>query len=239
LISSHLSSKEEFAFAQNWIRRGGDATKLIEMCEAGWFNPRVLTHPELADVLRSRLDEAAQERWRAVTAELPTVDPDEGRIQQELLDKVASIAADAAAGAEVYTRHCAACHQFRGAGSLVGPQLDGVTTRTNIRLVEDITLPDRNVDAAFRTTSLLLDDGRVIVGMIQAEDDTEIRLADPTGKVLAVDVDSVETRIESNRSLMPGNFIETLTATDLANLFAFLRKDQSGQVEQTRAQTTP
>jgi putative heme-binding domain-containing protein len=105
--------------------------------------------------------------------------------------------------------------------------------------VEDITMPDRNVDAAFRTTSLLLDDGRVIVGMIQAEDDTEIRLADPTGKVLAVDVDSVETRIESNRSLMPGNFIETLTATDLANLFAFLRKDQSGQVEQTRAQTTP
>lgn len=239
LISSHLSSKEEIAFAQNWIRRGADAGKLIEMCEAGWFNPRVLTHPELADVLRSRLDESAQERWRAVTADLPAVDPEEGRIQQEWLDKIASITADAAAGAEVYTRHCAACHQFRGAGSLVGPQLDGVTTRTNVRLMEDITMPDRNVDAAFRTTSLLLDDGRVIVGMIQTEDDTEIRLADSTGKVLVVEVDSVETRIESNRSLMPGNFTETLTATDLANLFAFLRKDQSRQAGQPPIENTP
>jgi putative heme-binding domain-containing protein len=204
------------------------------MCEAGWFNPRVLTHPELADVLRSRLDEAAQERWRAITADLPAVDPDEGRLQQEILDKIASITADASAGAEVYTRHCAACHQFRGAGAIVGPQLDGVTTRTNVRLVEDITMPDRNVDAAFRTTSLLLDDGRVIVGMIQTEDDTEIRLADPTGKVLVVEADSVETRIDSNRSLMPGNFTETLTANDLANLFAFLRKGQSDQAGQTR-----
>jgi putative heme-binding domain-containing protein len=239
LISSHLSSKEELAFAQNWIRRGADGIKLIEMCEAGWFNPRVLTDPELAEVLRSRLDGAAQERLRVVTADLPAVDPEEGRIQQEWLDKIASITADAAAGAEVYTRHCAACHQFRGAGSLVGPQLDGVTTRTNVRLVEDITMPDRNVDAAFRTTSLLLDDGRVIVGMIQTEDDTEIRLADPTGKVLVVGVDSVETRIESNRSLMPGNFTETLTAADLANLFAFLRKDQSRQAGQASVEITP
>ena len=223
-IASHLSVKDENAFAQQWVRTGGTSRRLLDACEAGWLNPAVLTEATVAEVLRARLDATESKRLDRLVAGVTLRSVDDDRKHQELVQAIATAEADAVKGAEVFKRNCAACHQLRGSGAVVGPQLDGVLSRTDERLIEDIIMPDRNVDAAFRSTSFLLDDGRVIVGIVQAEDEKEIKIADQTGKTIQIDTETVETRIASNRSLMPSNFAETLSASDLAHLFMFMRK---------------
>lgn len=222
-VVSHLSVKDENAFAQQWVRSGGSAGRLIAACEAGWLNPAVLADSSVAEILNARADASESQRIKKLVAGLAPRSADDDRKHQEIAAAIAVAEADVAKGAEVFKRNCVACHQLRGTGAVVGPQLDGVLSRTNERLIEDIIMPDRNVDAAFRTTSFLLDDGRVIVGMVQAEDDKEIKLADQTGKVLQIPTDAIENRIESQRSLMPSNFAETLSAAELASLFLFMR----------------
>ncbi len=223
-VASHLSVKDEDAFAQQWVRTGGSSHRLLDACEAGWLNPAVLAEANVAEVLRARVSDDESVRLQKLIAGITPRSVDDDRKHQELVQAIATLQADATQGAEVFKRNCAACHQLRGTGAIVGPQLDGVLSRTDERLIEDILMPDRNVDAAFRTTSFLMDDGRVIVGMVQAENDKEIKLADQTGKIMQMNTDEIETRIESNRSLMPSNFAETLSAADLANLFLYMRK---------------
>ncbi len=225
LLTSHLSAQEELQFARQWTERGAAVERLLRMCELGWVSRSVLIDEQLSSVLRTQMDEDAQTRWQKLTTGLEPIDREQHQQQLELVAQIETLIADRAAGGEVFTRHCAACHQLRGAGSVIGPQLDGALSRSTTRLIEDIASPDRNVDEAFRTTSLLLDDGRVVVGMIQSENESSITLADAAGKTVVVESDAVQTRVESGRSLMPGNFTEVLTAADLANLLAYLRQD--------------
>ena len=65
--------------------------------------------------------------------------------------------ADKARGATVFAKNCASCHQLEGQGARVGPQLDGVGLRGLDRVLEDTLDPNRNVDQAFRVTTLSLE----------------------------------------------------------------------------------
>jgi len=66
----------------------------------------------------------------------------------------------------------------------------------------------------------------VKVGVIQADDDNVIRLANNEGKSIAVDAETILERKPSSRSLMPDNFGELLTADDFADLIAFIKSRQ-------------
>ncbi|MEP5990612.1 MAG: cytochrome C, partial [Rhodopirellula bahusiensis] len=118
---------------------------------------------------------------------------------------------------------CQTCHQLHGEGKLVGPQLDGAITRSVERLVEDVVLPDRNIDQAFRSQSLLLDDGRVLVGLVASQDDEIIKLTTSDGKSQDVPVDAVEIQQASQRSLMPNNLSDLMTERELVDLMAYLK----------------
>jgi putative heme-binding domain-containing protein len=130
--------------------------------------------------------------------------------------------ADASRGHALFTKHCANCHQLAGEGKIVGPQLEGVGKRGSERLLEDILTPDRNVDAAFRTTTLVLTDGRVLAGLIRTEDPQTLQLVTNDGQEQAIDVDSIESRHASPRSLMPADLAGQLPAAQLADLLSYL-----------------
>ncbi len=92
----------------------------------------------------------------------------------------------AAAGSAVFAKNCAACHQIEGQGARVGPQLDGVGLRGLDRLLEDVLDPNRNVDQAFRTTTIALNDGRVASGLLLRQDGEILVLADAKGQEVRV-----------------------------------------------------
>jgi putative heme-binding domain-containing protein len=129
---------------------------------------------------------------------------------------------DVAAGARVFEKTCAACHQIGGKGTRIGPQLDGIGARGADRLVEDILDPNRNVDQAFRTTTLALANGQVNSGLLLREEGQVLVLADSQGKEVRVAKDSVEERKVSPLSPMPANLADQVGEQEFFDLLGYL-----------------
>ena len=95
--------------------------------------------------------ERAEQRIAKLTANLPS---ESDLIQKTIAERLRSFShsnPDATKGAAVFEKNCAACHQLRGRGGLVAPQLDGIGNRGLERILEDVLDPNRNVDAAVCT----------------------------------------------------------------------------------------
>ncbi len=222
-LAKGLTSSQQREFALAWTQGGADIRALLQMCQDGWISPSVLVDVDVRQSLTPRLSADQVDLLQSLTSGL-----EGGAEQRELLDRLRQSVrvrkGNRDNGHRVFTKHCAACHQLYGEGTVVGPQLDGAVTRSVERLLEDVVTPDQNVDKAFRSTSFLLDDGRVIVGLVRSESATEISLVESTGKAAAIDSESVERRQDSGRSLMPGNFGELLTGDDFSDLLEYMRK---------------
>lgn len=222
LLCKSLSFGQQRQLASAWAREGGNIDTLVEMAERGWVTAEVFVDRAVQQAVAPRLSPEQLKRLEKLTSTVNTAGRQKeliARLQQSL----ASHQADRENGHRLFTKHCAACHQLRGEGKVVGPQLDGAVARSRQRLLEDIVTPDRNVDEAFRTTSFLLDDGQVVVGLVTVENDSAITVVGSDGKPVTVDPASVELRKDAGRSLMPANMGEVLTPTEFADLIGFVR----------------
>ena len=123
---------------------------------------------------------------------------------------------------ELFTKHCSACHAVCGKGGNISPQLDGIGTRGVERLIEDILDPNRNVDRAFRSAILVTEDGLVVTGLVRRQDGKLLVLADNAGKEKTVDVATIESRTESETSIMPTGFLDAMKPQEFFDLLAFL-----------------
>jgi putative heme-binding domain-containing protein len=137
--------------------------------------------------------------------------------------------ADAAAGAKVFETSCAACHQIGGKGGKVGPNLDGIGQRGVDRILEDVLDPSRNVDQAFRLTTLALKDGQVVSGLLLREEGEVLVVGDSQGKEVRVPKGSVEERKITPLSPMPANFSEQVPEPDFYRLIAYLLSQRPPQ----------
>jgi putative heme-binding domain-containing protein len=168
-------------------------------------------------------------RIEALTAGLPPADEGLRQFIDERLVRFASLESmpDAEAGRAVFTENCAGCHKIGSDGAEVGPQLDGVGIRGPLRLLEDILNPNLNVDQAFRATTLGLSDGRVLTGLLLAEEGDVLVLADAEGKSQRIAADEVEERMTSALSPMPANFGERIPEEEFHQLIAYLLSQQA------------
>src|SRR4029079_15607887 len=126
--------------------------------------------------------------------------PADQRMHKLLDSRRAGFAApkpDAALGAKSFEKNCAICHQIANQGARLGPQLDGIGVRGLDRLLEDILDPNRNVDQAFRLTTLSLARGQVVSGLLLREEGEVLVLADAQRKEVRVPRAEVEERAVS------------------------------------------
>ncbi len=94
-------------------------------------------------------------------------------------------------------------------------------------MLEDILDPNRNVDQAFRLTTLNLKKGQVVSGLLLKEEGAVLVLADAMGKEVRVPKDTVEERSTSQVSPMPANIAEQVPEADFYNLLEYLLTLQS------------
>ncbi|WP_197453937.1 DUF7133 domain-containing protein [Caulifigura coniformis] len=125
-------------------------------------------------------------------------------------------------GKAAFTKRCAVCHQIGTEGAKVGPQLDGVGIRGVDRLLEDILDPNRNVDAAFRSSAIALSDGRILTGLKRGEDGADLIFANSEGKEFRIPSADIDEMKLSPTSLMPGNFGELIPPEEMADILAWL-----------------
>ena len=201
-------------------KQGGD--KLLDAIGAGKASPRLLQDRGVALKIENFKNAALNDRVKKLTVGLPPADQ---RIQELIAKRKTSYLAsksDPAAGRAIFEKNCMICHRLANQGPLIGPQLDGVGSRGLDRLLEDILDPNRNVDQAFRSTRIAMDDGRTMSGLVLREEGEVIVLADAQGKEIRVTKGSVAERSVSQLSPMPADFVERVPEADFNNLLAYL-----------------
>jgi putative heme-binding domain-containing protein len=205
--------------------QGADA--LLTAVKAGKASPRLLQDRAVAGKLDAIENGKLKPRVAELTKGLPSADANTAKL---LRDRTASFQAakhSVERGKAIFTTNCANCHQLGGAGAKVGPQLDGIGNRGLERLLEDTLDPSRNVDAAFRTTTLTLADGRTISGLLLREEGQTLVMADAMGKDVRVSAADIESRTSSPLSPMPANFDTALKPEDYADLIAYLLEQRA------------
>jgi putative heme-binding domain-containing protein len=207
-------------------KAGGEA--LLAAIAAGKASPQLLQEPLVTSPLNQQKIDKLDERINKLTAGLPSRDEQVRRLIEDRLAAFNNFKPDAARGKQVFVKNCAICHKLGGDGAKVGPQLDGIGIRGAARIMEDLLDPNRNVDQAFRTTTLTTTSGLPLSGLLVREDGKVLVLVDNLGKEQRVPIDEIEsgTRHVSPMSPMPANLRDTIAESDFYHLIAYLLEQQ-------------
>lgn len=208
-------------------RPGAEA--LLKTIEEGKASAYLLQQAQLADRLKSAGVANLQARIGKLTAGLPPADQQINRLIAARLASFEASGAQPAAGAAVFATYCAACHRVGNQGGLIGPQLDGVGLRGAGRLIEDVLDPNRNVDAAFRYSTITKKDGSATAGLFRRKEGQLMVFADAAGKEFSIPESEITQRVESQLSLMPPALGQAIPEKDFNALIAWLLSQKAAK----------
>jgi putative heme-binding domain-containing protein len=198
------------------------ASQLLQLVQSGKAPASLLRAPTVESLLAKNLTEAQLASKQQLLANLPD---DDAALEKLIANRIQSYrdqGGSTATGQALFQKHCTICHQLGGAGTVLGPNLDGIGNRGLARLTEDVLNPSRNVDIAFRLTTLTTNDGNTHVGLIKRTEGTQTILADPTGKESSIATASITDKTALTLSLMPATFADALTESEFRDLQAYL-----------------
>ena len=138
--------------------------------------------------------------------------------------KVLELEADAAKGKPVYEKLCASCHRLGNLGYNVGPDLSGLRNQPEDALLLHILVPNKEVYPTFALYTAETKDDQVFAGILSSENANSVTLTLPLGQKVNIDRSNLKFLKVSPLSLMPDGLENGMTAQELADLLAFLKK---------------
>lgn len=145
------------------------------------------------------------------------------RLREEL-SKEAIAAADVQAGQKLFQKTCATCHVMKGQGGVVGPDLTGSDRKNMNYLLENLVDPSSSVADSYRSSNVLLFDGRLLVGVVTNQNKKTLTLQTKDA-VVKIDREDVEAIKQTPLSLMPDGLLDSMTAKQRADLFKYLQNN--------------
>ncbi|MFN9718050.1 MAG: PVC-type heme-binding CxxCH protein [Planctomycetota bacterium] len=216
------TSAEQLRLAEQLASDQPGAEEFLRLMETGQASARLLLRPTIQQRLAAIGTDAMTERIDALRDKLPNEDA----IVEELLKHRKSLmvqeAGDLANGRELFKKHCTVCHQIAGEGKQIGPNLDGIGNRGLDRVLEDVLAPNRNVDVAFRTTTVVTRDGQAISGLLKELEGNRVSMVDSQGRESILVSAEIDERLPSALSPMPANMAEILNENQFRDLISYL-----------------
>ena len=119
---------------------------------------------------------------------------------------------------------CARCHAANGRGKAdLGPDLTGLALKYDkAELIRSVLEPSARIATGFQPVLVSTADGMVHSGLVRAESEALLDLADADGKVTRISKPSIEERRVGDVSLMPAGLVEPLSPQEFADLIAYL-----------------
>ncbi|MBM4077331.1 MAG: c-type cytochrome, partial [Planctomycetes bacterium] len=229
LESAPASLQQPLALALATTRLGSET--LLDVIAKGKASARLLQDKPVIDRLQRTELPDIEERIAVLTKNIPAIDDRLKQTIVKLSTRQSIEAASLETGAALFKKSCANCHRLNGEGGKVGPQLDGIGLRGMDRVVEDVIDPNRNVDAAFRATTLALSNGQILTGLKLREEGGNVIVADSQGKELTIPFSEIDESNSSNLSPMPSNVVEQIGEENLPHLIAFLLQQKQKKEE--------
>lgn len=121
---------------------------------------------------------------------------------------------------------CSQCHQIHGQGISLGPDLSKIGSKyaQDTELLRQILDPSAEIAEAERALTLLTTAGQALTGRVLQRSETTIRLQDAAGRTHTIELDQIELEKPAEKSLMPEQLLDSLTAQQAADLLAYLRE---------------
>jgi len=137
------------------------------------------------------------------------------------LTPAALAAADSAAGRRLWERLCATCHRLHGAGGTLGPDLTGAGRHDLDSLLANVVTPSAVVSPDYRLRQAVLDDGRVVSGLLERRTADAVVFRTAAGRE-TLPADEIEELRDAGVSLMPEGLLDGLTDDEVRDLVAYL-----------------
>ena len=197
---------------------------------ARWLD-KLLADEVPADVQLDLVEAAAKRSAPVVKGRLAKYEDGRPRGDAVARYRVALAGGDAERGRKVFANkaevECIRCHRIRRPngevyGGDVGPDLSDVGSREpRDYLLESIVDPNRKIAKGFETAVVALTDGRLVAGIVKADDGKRLRLQTPQGQYIEVDAGEIEDR-KAGVSGMPEDLLKHLTKAEVRDLVEFL-----------------
>lgn len=117
---------------------------------------------------------------------------------------------------------CITCHQLRGEGAPVGPDLSNLVHRDYVSVLKDIVEPSASIHPDAVGYLVKLKNGEEITGTRFEETSTELQLALPGGNFARLKKESILSTEAMKTSLMPAGLEKALSNEELRDLMTYL-----------------
>ncbi len=212
---------------QTLTARPAFALPMLEAINAGTI-PRQDVSALTIRQLQALADERVNQRLTAVWGTIRRASADKQAKAEQFkaaLTTDALKSANLSHGRAVFAKNCASCHVLFGEGSKIGPDLTG-GQRHNLEYVLDNVLdPSAIVPREYQVHILRLADGRVLQGVIAAEDPQTLTVQ-TANETVSVPTSEIEARKNSPLSMMPEGIFDRLSADEIRDLVAYLASPQ-------------
>ena len=147
---------------------------------------------------------------------------------KELLTTEFLAGADLSNGRLLYNRTCFACHDLFGEGIEIGPGLTGSNRADLDYILSNIIEPSAEVGREYLMTTVTLQDGRVVAGMVMDENNSTITLQSGASRdsvrksQIKTDADGKPMIKRSEISLMPVGQLQGMSDEQVRDLIAYL-----------------
>lgn len=119
--------------------------------------------------------------------------------------------------------NCVRCHSVGGRGGVFGPALDGVAGRLGREdLLEQIVQPSKRIAPDYAVHQIETRDGLTRSGFVVRRTAESVEVRQEDGRVTAIPTKDVAADSISPVSAMPEGLLDSLTASEAADLLAFL-----------------
>ncbi|MGN6544422.1 MAG: HEAT repeat domain-containing protein, partial [Aureliella sp.] len=127
-------------------------------------------------------------------------------------------------GAAVFKKaQCASCHRYGSSGTAVGPDLSAVAKRfTKKELLESILFPSHVISDQYAARRVVTASGHVYNGLVTKKLDGSLVVKDSDLEEHHVAEEDIEEVLPSKVSLMPSGLLDSLSADEIRDLFAYL-----------------
>ena len=124
-------------------------------------------------------------------------------------------------GRLIFERTCVRCHTLFSEGGRVGPDLTGSGRKNVDYLINNLTDPSAVIDPAYRLTTIITTQGRLLSGYITYQDDRAvvIRTQQSAVQLAMSDIDEMATQ---KRSMMPDGMLQVFSDDQIRDLFLYL-----------------
>lgn len=129
---------------------------------------------------------------------------------------------DPVAGRALFQTSCMICHQVKGEGQQVGPDLSGVGAMGIQGILRNILDPNAQLESGYYRHDVSLTDGSLVSGFLVEETKEALTIRPIGADPKVIPLASIANHTIAKRSLMPKGLIEGFSEKQVADLFSYI-----------------